>query len=182
MEKPKVIECADGHYRRVIWGLGPYIGDYPEQTLLTCVVQGWCPRLARAQLLVLRLIILCRCRAFPGNLDNENEYQRRRTKDITEALIYTYNVPILWSEHGIISDVVVRLLISHISPQSLTYSQPFTNDFPRADIHELIAPDLLHQIIKGTFKDHLVTWVEEFLVITHGRRQANRILDDIDHR
>jgi hypothetical protein len=24
--------------------LGPYIADYPEQTLLTCVVQGWCPR------------------------------------------------------------------------------------------------------------------------------------------
>ena len=54
MEKPEVVECADGHYRRVIWGLGPYIGDYPEQLLLTCVVQGWCPWSAsRAQLLIL---------------------------------------------------------------------------------------------------------------------------------
>ena len=60
--------------------------------------------------------------------------------------------------------------------------QPFTNDFPRADIHELISPDLLHQVIRGTFKDHLVTWVEQYLVITHGRTGANEILADIDAR
>jgi hypothetical protein len=56
------------------------------------------------------------------------------------------------------------------------------NDFPRADINELISPDLLHQVIKGTFKDHLVTWVEEYLVLRHGRKQADGILDDIDRR
>ena len=61
-------------------------------------------------------------------------------------------------------------------------SQPFTNDFPRVDIHELLAPDLLHQVIKGTFKDHLVSWVEEYLVITHGQCSADEILDDIDWR
>ena len=60
--------------------------------------------------------------------------------------------------------------------------QPFTNDFPRADIHELIAPDLLHQVIKGTFKDHLVTWVEEYLVLTHGQAKANELMDQIDRR
>lgn len=60
--------------------------------------------------------------------------------------------------------------------------QPFTNDFPRADIHQLISPDLLHQIIKGAFKDHFVAWVEARLVNQHGRSRANRILDDIDHR
>ena len=54
--------------------------------------------------------------------------------------------------------------------------------FPRADIHELLTPDLLQQFIKGTFKDHLVTWVEEYLVITHGWAHADKILDDIDQR
>lgn len=44
MSKPEVTLCADGHYRRVIYGVGPYIADYPEQVLLTCIVQGWCPR------------------------------------------------------------------------------------------------------------------------------------------
>jgi hypothetical protein len=61
-------------------------------------------------------------------------------------------------------------------------SQPFTNDFPRADIHELLAPDLLHQVIKGTFKDHLVDWVQTYLNKTHGKSHANEILDDIDRR
>jgi len=44
MTEPEVLQCPDGHFRRVIYGLGPYIADYPEQVLLTCVVQGWCPK------------------------------------------------------------------------------------------------------------------------------------------
>jgi hypothetical protein len=64
----------------------------------------------------------------------------------------------------------------------LFFLQPFTNGFPRADIHELLSPDLLHQVIKGTFKDHLVTWVGQYLVQTHGEARANVILDDIDKR
>jgi hypothetical protein len=44
MTQPEIVQCSDGHYRRVIWGLGPYIADYPEQTLLACIVQNWCPR------------------------------------------------------------------------------------------------------------------------------------------
>lgn len=44
MTKPCVLRFADSHYRRVIFGLGPYIGDYPEQVQLACIVQGWCAR------------------------------------------------------------------------------------------------------------------------------------------
>jgi hypothetical protein len=70
------------------------------------------------------------------------------------------------------------LCLSTISPAC----QPFTNDFPRADIHELLAPDLLHQLIKGVFKDHLVDWVQKYLIKTHGQHRADGILDDIDRR
>ena len=56
------------------------------------------------------------------------------------------------------------------------------NKFPRADIYKLLAPDLLHQIIKGCFKDHLVKWVEVYLRLTHGNTLADEILDDIDRR
>ncbi|KIM50299.1 hypothetical protein SCLCIDRAFT_145893, partial [Scleroderma citrinum Foug A] len=59
---------------------------------------------------------------------------------------------------------------------------PFTSDIPHADIHELIAPDLLHQLIKGTFKDHLVTWINEYLELEHGKQRASEIITDIDHR
>jgi hypothetical protein len=64
----------------------------------------------------------------------------------------------------------------------LTSFKPFTNDFQRADIHEILAPDLLHQIIKGTFKDHLVSWVEEYLYAMHPKSKAAKILDDIDQQ
>jgi hypothetical protein len=64
----------------------------------------------------------------------------------------------------------------------MTLSQPFTHDFPRAEIYELLSPDLLHQLIKGTFKDHLVKWVGEYLEITHGPALTSAIMADIDRR
>jgi hypothetical protein len=60
--------------------------------------------------------------------------------------------------------------------------QPFMSAFPRADIHGLLAPDLLHQLIKGVFKDQIVTWVTDYIKVKHPEREANQILDDIDHR
>ena len=44
METPDIVRYGDGYYRRTIYGIGPYIADYPEQVLLCCIVQGWCPR------------------------------------------------------------------------------------------------------------------------------------------
>ena len=55
-------------------------------------------------------------------------------------------------------------------------------DFPRANIYELISPDLLHQLIKGTFKDHLVDWVGVYLTLRHGPTKGEAILDEIDDR
>ncbi|KAG1737112.1 uncharacterized protein EDB91DRAFT_1347909 [Suillus paluster] len=71
----------------------------------------------------------------------------------------------LWHEYGIISVVV-----------------PFTNDFPRADIYQLLSFDLLHQLIKGAFKDHLVDWVVKYLRITHGTKRGDEIMSDVDRR
>ncbi|KAH8982933.1 hypothetical protein EDB86DRAFT_3126204 [Lactarius hatsudake] len=93
----------------IIYSIGLYIVDSPEQSLLACTVGGWCPRI-------------------------------------------------------------------------VGYVMPFTSEFPRADIYELVAPDILHQVIKGTFKDHLVTWVGEYLDLTYGKTYAKMILDDIDRR
>ena len=56
------------------------------------------------------------------------------------------------------------------------------HNFPHADIHELLSPDLLHQTIKGTFKDHIVTWVEDFIKLTHTATMAKHIFADIDRR
>jgi len=50
------------------------------------------------------------------------------------------------------------------------------------NIHNLLSPDLLHQVIKGTFKDHLVAWVELYLQKVHGKTAAAKIMADIDRR
>jgi hypothetical protein len=44
MSSPEIVKCPDGHFRWAIYGLGPYIADYPEQVLLAGVVYTWCPR------------------------------------------------------------------------------------------------------------------------------------------
>ncbi|KAG2367402.1 hypothetical protein BDR07DRAFT_1448953 [Suillus spraguei] len=146
MENFDVTCFPDGHYRRMVYSLGPYIADYPEQILLSGVVQNWCPR----------------CLGNRKDLDGAQPCLHRR-KAHTELLIEQLTYKQAWEQYGIIADLV-----------------PFTNDFPRVDIHELLSPDILHQIIKGTFKDHLVDWVGEYLLVTHGTRHAAEIMDDID--
>lgn len=44
MTVPQVLKCADGHFRHVVFGIGPYIADYPEQVLISGIVQNWCGR------------------------------------------------------------------------------------------------------------------------------------------
>ena len=39
---PEVFWCPDGHFWHVIWGIGPYIANYPEQVLLACIIKNWC--------------------------------------------------------------------------------------------------------------------------------------------
>ncbi|KDQ54264.1 hypothetical protein JAAARDRAFT_196640 [Jaapia argillacea MUCL 33604] len=147
MTTPKVIRCPDRHFRRAVFGLGPYIANYPEQVWLAGVVSRWCPK----------------CDAHPDNLDGAGAH--RRSHDITDILLNSFNPAVLWDDYGIRADVV-----------------PFTYGFPRADIHDLLSPDLLHQVIKGTFKDHIISWVNEYLHLVHGETRANEIIDDIDRR
>ncbi|KAI0666050.1 hypothetical protein C8Q78DRAFT_1072573 [Trametes maxima] len=146
--RPEVVRCPDGHYRRAIWAIGPYIADYPEQVLVANIVQGWCPA----------------CLKYPNALDSD-EAGQRRARVHTDALLRTFEPLVLWDDYGVIPDVT-----------------PFTEDFPRADINELLTGDLLHQVIKGTFKDHLVTWVGQYLMDTHGETRGKELLDEIDHR
>lgn len=44
MTRPVIRRCPDGHLRKVIYDLVAFIADYPEQVMLTGIVQGWCPK------------------------------------------------------------------------------------------------------------------------------------------
>lgn len=46
MVHPVILQCPDGHFRRVIFDLAAYIADYPEQVSLAGIVSGWCPKYA----------------------------------------------------------------------------------------------------------------------------------------
>jgi hypothetical protein len=123
------------------------------------------------------------CTSSSTNLDNDPS-SVPRAHDHTDALRRAFSDDLkgLWDGYGVVGDIIVRFPWTIYYPLINLYNQPFTYHFPRADIHELLAPDLLHQIIKGTFKDHLVTWVMEYVVAEHGKNRANQILADIDRR
>ncbi len=53
---------------------------------------------------------------------------------------------------------------------------------PRADVYEMTNPDFIHEIIKGIFKDHLVTWVGNYVLYVHGEILGKEVMDDIDRR
>ncbi|KAF6752471.1 hypothetical protein DFP72DRAFT_991074 [Ephemerocybe angulata] len=106
----------------------------------------------------------CRCTALPSDIDGIGD---PRTNELLDRLLEVPSMTHqkIWDEYGFNTSVI-----------------PFTRDYPRAEIYKILSSDLLHQVIKGTFKDHLVTWVEEYLNIAHEKADANAIMDEIDRR
>ncbi|KAH9916112.1 uncharacterized protein BXZ73DRAFT_92536 [Epithele typhae] len=104
-----------------------------------------------------------KCLAFPDSLDRPGVPRFRVS---AEHLQRAFDPGTLWDLFGLLSDVT-----------------PFTYAFPRADVYQLLTPDLLHQLVKGTFKDHLVAWIEEYIVLTApSEARAQQTLDDLDRR
>lgn len=42
MHEWDIVQCSDHHFRRAIYGIGPYIADYPEQTTAAGTIYNWC--------------------------------------------------------------------------------------------------------------------------------------------
>ena len=111
MTEPEVICCPDGHFRRAIYSLGPYIADYPEQVWLAGIVQGWCPKYVATFLFVDLKSLIFRCEANPKNLDANLTETRRQRHERTDSIIKYFNPGIGWEKYGIRSDVMVSSLV-----------------------------------------------------------------------
>ncbi len=108
MTEPVICQCPDGYYRWVIYDLGPYIADYPEQVLLAGIVQGWCARFVISHHICdKRLDESVRCTAPASDLDAPGD---RRSRKHTEVLLESLadDGDILWDNYGINEDILVR--------------------------------------------------------------------------
>ena len=85
----------------------------------------------------------------------------------------------LWSELRNSQDTtkILRLAADNYKPEAFTTHglqpvNPFWTNLPFCDIFQCFTPDILHQLHKGVFKDHLVKWVTS--AIPDGAREIDR--------
>ncbi|KAI6095577.1 hypothetical protein EDD16DRAFT_1691590 [Pisolithus croceorrhizus] len=88
MTVPWVMKCPNDHFHRVICGIGPYIADYPEQVLISRMVQNWCGR----------------CTASPNDL---NASRPPCMAELMRALIEELQASVAWDEWGIDANIVL---------------------------------------------------------------------------
>lgn len=125
--------CADASIRWVFPILAAYIADYPEQCLVACCMENQCPD--------------CPVPADQrGNHRHTDAITSRNQADVLNLLREGAAGAINLQHHG-------------LRP---TYP-PFWKDLPHTDIFQCFTPDLLHQLHKGIFKDHLVSWISELV-------------------
>ena len=123
--------CGDGTWRRCHPIFATFVGDYPEQALVTCTYNGHCPKCL-----------------VPHNQLGEYDYFPPRDY---AATIDTY----------LLADEDVREFHAACRTAGLKpVYHPFWQSFPLTDISLSITPDILHQLLQGVMK-HLVAWLTD---------------------
>jgi Plavaka transposase len=120
---------GDGIWRRCHPIFANFIGDYPEQVLVTCTYSGQCPK----------------CQVPPDQLGEYKTFLLR----VQATTIETYLLA-----NGNACTFCRACRKAGLKP----VHHPFWEKFPLADIYMSITPDILHQLLQGMVK-HLIRWV-----------------------
>jgi Plavaka transposase len=120
---------GDGVWRRCHPIFAAFVGDYPEQALVTCTYYGRCPK----------------CTVPPGQLGKYEIFPSR----IQSALLDTYQLA-----DGDVHGFHRACREAGMKP----IHRPFWETLPLVDIFHSITPDILHQMHQGMVK-HLISWV-----------------------
>lgn len=115
---PDVVWCPDQYFRRILYGLGPHISDYPEQAMIVWILLNWCPTYVKSPVRLAGLLAKSfltkrsrRCHAHPHSLDTPC---RLRTTDHTAVLISLHTPEVLREKYGIVPDAKVNDLLFYI--------------------------------------------------------------------
>ena len=120
---------GDGIWRRCHPIFATFVGDYPEQALVTCTYNGRCPK----------------CTAAPGEL---GEYQSFPSH-VQSVALDTYTLA-----DGDVQAFHLACRNAGLKP----VHHPFWEYLPLTDIFLSITPDILHQMLQGVMK-HLIRWL-----------------------
>ena len=120
---------GDGVWRRCHPILAVFVGDYPEQALVTCTYNGRCPK----------------CEVPPDRLGEYETFPSR----FQSTAINTYLLADgdAFPFHRACRDAGLKPVY-----------HPFWEMLPLADIFLSITPDILHQLLQGMMK-YLVKWL-----------------------
>ncbi|KAG9120223.1 hypothetical protein FRC07_004366, partial [Ceratobasidium sp. 392] len=142
------MDCGDGYVCRCYPILAAYIADNPEQTLIAGCQRNLCHHCTVPQ-------------DKRGDLPEDPPPPRipDHTAVALEAHDYKHTSS-LFEDQG-------------LKP----FGKPFWADLPHANIFSALTPDILHQLHKGVFKDHLMEWC-----LTLVRRLNQGSADKVDYR
>lgn len=128
--------CADRKVRKVWPILAAYVADHPEQCLVAGCMENRCSM----------------GETGPNERGSHLPCIHRDQKEV-QALLKAHKDGRLSPEQKARFDALGLRAIY----------EPFWSDLPHSDVFSFFTPDLLHQLHKGVFKDHLVKWCTNLL-------------------